>query len=510
MAKRKPQYKPLLFTTTMRNPERLRGILAILKPYNGKILTNSLILDVVKDIIKNGIYESNPEKKNKEIQDKLKNGETLTDTEVSQIIKDSPQDHKEAGFDRGWPSRFDTWYKFTKELGFVYYEMDTKIEFSEAGLMLIDNKHPEFQQQIFLNAFVKYQRNNPFRRVLNENVPLILLLETIKRINQDRRFNSKGITRNEIPIVLSWRDNNSEALYEQIVKIREQYSYNPSGEVILEICDNLTNGRHNSNKPKTILQEYPDEFLRKMRLTGLITIRGMGRFVDLNTNEQETIDYVLETYNKYKKYDTEKAYFDYMSSVDKNLISAKAIPTINIIQEKKFLVKWASHYRWDTIKDELTKLSQKQSSRDDILKLIPEPLRLEFLSSLAIVTKFPDILVKPNYVTDDEGLPTSYAPGGKPDIECEEMEKYILVEVTMLVGTQQYMKEIPSIARHLEERINSGQDAISLFVAPLIFIDSSRWVEFIEHKEGLKIYAFSIKEFILNLETKDRLYIKNR
>ena len=174
------------------------------------------------------------------------------------------------------------------------------------------------------------------------------------------------------------------------------------------------------------------------------------------------------------------------------------------------MVKWASHYRWDTIKDELTKLSQKQSSRDDILKLIPEPLRLEFLSSLAIVTKFPDILVKPNYVTDDEGLPTSYAPGGKPDIECEEMEKYILVEVTMLVGTQQYMKEIPSIARHLEERLNSGQDAISLFVAPMIFIDSSRFVKFLEKDEGLKIYAFSIKEFILNLETKDRLYIKNR
>ena len=293
MAKREQQYKPLLFTTTMRNPERLRDFLTILKPYNGKILTNSLILDVVKDIIKNGIYETLPEKKNKEIQNKLKNVETLTDAEVSQIIKDSPQDHKEAGFDRGWPSRFDTWYKFTKELGFVYYEMDTKIEFSEAGLMLIDNEHPEFQQQIFLNAFVKYQSNNPFKRVLNENAPLILLLETIKRINQDRRFNSKGITRNEIPIVLCWRDNNSEALYEQIVKIREQYSYNPSGEVILEICDNLTNGRHNSNKPKTILQDYPDEFLRKMRLTGLITIRGMGRFVDLNTNEQKTIDYVL-------------------------------------------------------------------------------------------------------------------------------------------------------------------------------------------------------------------------
>lgn len=510
MTKREQQYKPLLFTTTMRNPERLKEFLTILKEYNGKILTNSLILDVVRGLIKNGIYETQPEKKNKILQDKLKNGESLTEAEANQIIKDSPQEHKEAGFDMGWPSRFETWYGLAKQLGFVYYEIGKKIEFSQAGLMIIDNEHPEYEQQIFLNAFAKYQRNNPFKRVLNENVPLILLLETIKRINQDKRFNAMGITRNEIPIILCWRDNNSEALYQQIVEIREKYGYNPSGEVILEICDKLTGGRHNSNRPKTILQEYPDEFLRKMRLTGLITIRGVGRFIDLNTKEQNSIDYVLKNYSKYKKYDTEKTYFDYMSSIDKNLISLKVIQPINIKAEQKFLMKWSSHYKWDNIKEELTKLSGNQSSKDDILKLIPEPLRLEFLTSLAIITKYPDILVKPNYVSDDEGLPTSYATGGKPDIECEETKRYILVEVTMLAGTQQYLREIPPIARHLKERIDLRQDAISLFVAPTIFIDSSRWAEFIENKEGLKIYTLSIQDFIRNLENKDRLYIKSR
>jgi len=46
----------------------------------------------------------------------------------------------------------------------------------------------EFEQQAFLNAFVKYQRNGPFRKVLNENAPLILLLKVISKLNADELF----------------------------------------------------------------------------------------------------------------------------------------------------------------------------------------------------------------------------------------------------------------------------------------------------------------------------------
>lgn len=507
MAKREQEYKPLLFTTTMRNPERIKDFLSILKNYNGKVLTNSLVIEVVKELIKNGFYETMFMKRSRVIQEKMKNGETLTDKELEQIIKNSPQNHQERGFDKGWASRFDTWYKLTKELGFVYYEMNKKIEFSKIGLMLVDNEHPEFEQQAFLNSFVKYQRNNPFKRVLNENAPLILLLETIKRINQNEEFNGKGITRNEIPIVLCWRDNNSEALYKQIIAIRGKYGYNPSGEVILEICDKQTGGRHSSNKDKTILQEYPDEFLRKMRLTGLITIRGFGRFIDLNTKEMQKINYALKTYSKYKKYKTERDYFDYMSSIDKGLFSFEVKPIIDIQIERRLLIKWAEHYKWDKIKDELTKLSLNQSSKDEILRLIPAPMRLEFLTSLAIVIKYPEVIVKPNYISDDEGLPSSHAIGGKPDIECEELRKYILVEVTMLTGTQQNIREMPSISRHLKDRIDLKQDAISLFIAPIIFDDSLRFSKFIKHDEGLKIYPFSIKEFLSHIEKNNLLYV---
>lgn len=374
--------------------------------------------------------------------------------------------------------------------------------------MLVDNEHPEFEQQAFLNSFVKLQSNNPFKRVLNENAPLILLLQTIKKLNANKEYNGKGITRKEIPIVLCWKDNNSETLYKQILEIRKKYNYNPSNEVILDVCDKLLGGRHNSNKDKTLIQEYPDEFLRKMKLTGLITIRGFGRFIDLNTKEIKKVDYAIKNYSKYKKYKTEKEYFDYISLIDENLISLEVEQIVDITFERKLLIKWAEHYKWEKIKEELIKLSSNQSSRDDILRLIPSPLRLEFLSSLAIVLKYPNVIVKPNYISDDEGLPSSHAIGGKPDIECEELKRYILIEVTMLTGTQQNIREMPSISRHLKDKIEDKQEAISFFIAPIVHHDTKQYSKFLEYKENLKVFTFSIKEFLENLEKNKILYIK--
>ena len=42
--------------------------------------------------------------------------------------------------------------------------------------------------------------------------------------------------------------------------------------------------------PKSIMVDYPDEFIRKMRITGLFSLRGGGRFLDINKNEIEKID----------------------------------------------------------------------------------------------------------------------------------------------------------------------------------------------------------------------------
>ena len=75
------------------------------------------------------------------VKDKWKNEIELSETETKKVFSDNPQSHKEAGFEKGWPSRFDTWFKIAKELGFVWYWQNEEIKFPESGKMLLDKKN---------------------------------------------------------------------------------------------------------------------------------------------------------------------------------------------------------------------------------------------------------------------------------------------------------------------------------------------------------------------------------
>ena len=431
MIRRQPKYKPLLFTTTMRSPERLKRFLSVLKEYNGQVLDDKMAKKIAGEIIKRGLYK--PMNLSSKTKEKLKEKRVLNEKEVFKILKDNPQRHKEAGFEKGWSSRFDTWFKLGKELGFVFYRNGEKIKFSSAGLKLADaEKKNQLEQSIFLNAFAKYQSNNPFRRVLNENAPLILLLKVIKKLNADKEFKGRGISKLELPLLIYWKNNDSKKLYLRIKKLRREYRFSPSWELIFKICkDEIMEGQYIKRDHKSIMIDYPDEFIRKMRLTGLISLRGNGRFIDINKNETRKVEYVLKNYSEYKKYETEEGYFDYLSQIDNNLVSL-ASKKVSEIKKVEFLEKWVEYYSWDKIKSELLKLTKKSLTKDEVLKYLSNPVRLEFLTALAVKSQFPNIKVIPNYPVDDEGLPTSTAGGNKGDIECIEKKNGILIEVTML------------------------------------------------------------------------------
>ena len=133
---RNAEYKPLLYTTTVRNPERIKYNLFVLKKFENQILTNELATSVVGELIKYGLYRPMKVSANvKSIWKQTSGGELavsfLDDKTVSKIIEDNPQKHKEAGFDWGYPSRFATIFDLAKEFGFVYFKTGEKIEFSE-------------------------------------------------------------------------------------------------------------------------------------------------------------------------------------------------------------------------------------------------------------------------------------------------------------------------------------------------------------------------------------------
>lgn len=345
--------------------------------------------------------------------------------------------------------------------------------------------------------------------MLNDNVPLILLLETIKLLNADPEFNGAGISRKELPLLIFWKDNDANALYRRIKELRREYRYNPSDETIIDICiDDIMEGNYKKFDQKSIMQDYPDEFIRKMRMTGLISLRGAGRFIDINHNEDEKVEYVLEHYSTYPQFTDERAYFDYMATIDPNLLAIKPLE-VSASKSEELLNDWVAEYPWESIKKELAILSARRSSSDDVMRILAAPTRLEFLTALAIKSKLPHVRVIPNYTADDTGLPTSTAGGGIGDIECIESPKGILVEVTMAEGRAQTIMEIWPIERHLVEfKKKYTDDSESIFIAPSIYPDSVRQIDWIAFEsDGKKrIRPYNIADFISFLETAEHLY----
>lgn len=244
-------------------------------------------------------------------------------------------------------------------------------------------------------------------------------------------------------------------------------------------------------------------------MTGLISLRGAGRFIDINHNEDEKVDYVLDNYSTYSSFTDERAYFDYMAKVDPNLMEIKAV-AVSASEGEEFLKNWVDEFPWNKIKEELKILSKRRTSSDEVLRILSAPIRLEFLTALAIKSRLPHVRVIPNYAMDDTGLPTSTAGGGKGDIECIEQHHGILVEVTMLEGSTQRIVEIIPIERHLVSfKEKYTEDSQCIFVAPSIYCDSQReiaWIKFDSNGKNV-IRPYKIDDFVNFLENSRRLYL---
>ena len=512
---RNEEHKPLSFSTTIRNPERIAGFLACLKQFDGQVLTNELIDKIAKTVIKQKLYYTMFEKRTPELKTVLESEDiTFSDAQLNVIVINSPQNHKEAGFEKGWPSRFDTWYKISKEFGFVYYEIGEAIKISQSGYMLcdayeasnVDDDVSKKIQNVFLNALVKYSSNNPFRRNANKNIPLLLLLKLIDLLKNDTDENDAGVSRKEIPFILCWPDNNASKLYSYIKEFRKIHGFKASDDTVYSMCLTLLNSTNQTRfKKSKITREGVDDFLRKARITGVFTLRGMGRFVDFNKLEHEKIEYVLENYGEYKTFANELEYYNFVGSMDAQIVSIETDAiTYNISDIRKTkLAEIANKYSDEQIRNELELLSVNRKSSDQYFSDIDEPTRLEFLTSVALHQNLKDVYVEANYHIDDEGNPTFTASGGLGDIEVYNESHNSLFEVTLMRGKQQAVAEIPAITRHLDALNNDNKFAV--FIAPLLHADTTYMIDFTKSHYNLDIIGYTITEFCEKLKNTTQL-----
>lgn len=514
---RKSERKPLSFSTTMRNPDRIAGFLNCILPFEGKVLTNDVIFEVAAQlIIKKLYYTEKYEMKVPQYKAIYKDEDAeFTKEQAFDIIRNSPQDHKEAGFEKGWPSRFDTWYKLPMEFGFISYAMNQPIKISQTGHMIVDayNEQPTNDkkvQNVMLNAMMKYQSDNPFRRNLNSNVPLLLLLNVLKLLKADTEENGAGLFRQELSLLICWPNDDADALYKKIKQLRKKVRFNYSDEYMYQICLDLLDAdssKKNRFKMNQICGEAVDEYIRKMRSTGIISLRGNGRFIDINTLEQEKIDYVITNYTKYSSYTDIDSYYLYMGSIDNKILDIQQTVEIDLSDiRKRTLYKYANEYTEEKVFDEIQRVCAKRDSTDPMLKFINAPTRLEFLTSIALVQGFKGLDVNPNYSVDDEGLPIFTAGGGIADIECYDVDCDSFFEVTLMCGKQdQLMNEIIPIRRHLVEHKAVREESFSVFVAPVVHTDTKEMASWYKFKENLDIITLNVGEFINKVKTCEKV-----
>lgn len=507
---RKTERKPLSFSTTMRNPDRIAGFIECLLPFENQTLTSDVIRKIICRALNKKLYSTVYQVGIPEYKRILNSDDDVyTEEQLNNIINNSPQQHKEAGFEQGWDSRFDTWFKLPMEFGFVFYAMDQPIRVSNTGHMLIDayKESPSDDrkiQNVFLNAMMKYQTDNPFRRNENSNVPLLLLLNVLNKLKADKTQNGAGVSRQELSLFICWNDSDADALYKKIIQIRNDVGFKGSDEYFYEICLDLLGADESMRKRFKMSQicgEAVDEYIRKMRSTGIISFRGNGRFIDLNTLEEKKIDYVIQNYTAYKKYATCQEFYEYMGTIDSVILDLeKGVKTDTSDIRKAALKKYAQVYPESKVFEELRLLSTKKSSKDDMLKFLKAPTRLEFLTSIALVQHFKGLDVNANYSVDDEGLPTFTAGGDTSDIVCHDDDCDILVEVTLMCGRQdQVNNEIIPIRRHLLEHKKKKENSFSVFIAPRVHADTKEAVEWYKHKDDVDIIPFDIDEFIKKL-----------
>lgn len=562
MAKRR---KPISFDTTLRNPERIPRFISVLSDFEGETLNDENAILLEATIIQQKIFQ--PTKKTlgsytrkygskfkfyakdqsdnaienvrKYFSEWEKQDAGETDIEkIVYLLENTITSHKESGWRGGWESRLHTQFNFLNELGLVRVVKSKKILISDTGKLMIENYHKghkindssaDFKEQsAFLIAFSKYQINNPYRQntIKINFLPLVLNLLLYVKKNYDK----PGISRQDISFVIVWGDNDFRSLGDYIFKFREKFGYRTSDELVYEYAMNLLNSESRNLKPqkaseefikskqkdykfRKITRETPDEVIRKLRLTMLISLRGGGRFIDINTNEINKINHVVEMYSANTNFDNEKIdYLKYMGRIDKRLIFDKQeeISSAKNELKSKVISDWAKKNDWNFFKNETTIcISSNKSSNDMILKYLEKPVRLEFLVAIVLKKALPNLDVLPNYLTDDEGIPFTTAMGKSKnrvgaDIDIFENTIHAIAEPTLSNSRSfQTDHEIPSIRTHVIETVkkdkleeNKYKEWFAIFIAPTISRDIGDTVAAVKHINNVNIYPWEILDLI--------------
>lgn len=550
--------KPWSITTTIRNPERLRDFLAVLKKIEGEDwnLENQAKYQIL--LIQARVYGY----RNIQFYNGLsKEQMNLIDDPEKEISFDKAKEIFETKKYEDPSMRGRQSINVLKKFGFVIIK-DGKILFTELGNFFIDSNSD--LGETFFRSFIKWQIPNPdiddYSYDSGYDIkPFIGTLHLIDLVNKksiNLGESPKGISRREFTLFATTLVNfknigkyangimELRSLLKGKNKLEQKEIFNSYQERFVKNFAKVSDKESIAKLIKNI-KDYADNAIRYFRLTRYIFIRGNGFYIDLEPRRKVEIENLLAFDNaESAPFKTKGEYLEYMADMIepklpweskekyieiinalieeiKDIEQKLKISAIEIIDYGSFtddeLVKYIEQlreYRRDLQEQEnhvrsqdLEAINQYIESLENIYQADERATVLEKYSSLALHALNDALKIQPNYPVGDDNEPTFTAPAGKPDIECFYKTFNAICEVTMLSTRDQWFNEGQPVMRHLRdfEGKNGDKPAYCLFVAPTLHRDTLNtfWYSVKYGYEGQtqKIIPLTIKDFIELLKT---------
>lgn len=521
----KSVYKVFSFSTTIRNPQRNFVFLECLNKFNGLIFDSKISRLYFEELVKNGIYKlSNIPSK---INEKLINDDVLNNLEFEELLKLNPQISSEEKIN----FRIRTQLKALESQGFLIFSGDKNkpiITMTNLAFELINRK--SYITDIYSKIMIGLHSSNPARTsALNKArvfLNTIFVIDLLKKEWESLGKEFKGVLKYEFKsFVLGMKDCNYKKCVQDILNYRKICGLN---EDETYIKDYLFNKLGLKEIKYESLNDYADEVFRKFEMTGLLISRGKFKHIyyDFSSFNSQKVKSILQAYKNYdfKRFSNIEEYINFLENIKLPWLDSDEV-RIEVIKQKakslNIILKESDFGNLTVLEESLNqkfynKALQTAILQSDIKELleelkilaslsnakskydIPEPLRLEYLLALILGKKYGITKLYSNIIYNENGVPLSYAPAGKIDLEYQDF----LLEATMIKNrNQQLNSETTSIARHMKESQDKMQKELrTMLIAPYIHWDVALFFKFCAKEFESKIAPITISKFIELIE----------
>jgi len=534
-------------STTIRNPERIRNFLKVLKELEGEVWDYNTQVKFQIKLIQNKLYGFGEPQFENNLSKKHKNW-LLTENLSYQKAKDIffSKNYKDP------PMRGRVSFSPIEKLGFVYLNQKKQIVVSDFGNKFLESDYD--LGEIFLKSLLKWQYPSPgftkYKKEYGYDIkPFIASLHLINEVNKkckELKIKEKGVSKKEFAMffvsLINFKYIKETACKLVNFRLENEKLNNAESEKFFNLFfkKNFNNFESWNNAV-----EYTDNIIRYFRLTRFIIIRGNGFYIDLEPRRIIEIKSLLKKFDgraecfdsshSFRKYlgdfslpelpwenvlklkQLQKLLFDETSKKYSNLLTKgclipvipkidEKLSTVNelkksvnklriflrVLNETEIKVNSQSVSKVEEYIDELSNIFQKQN----------RSIELEKYVNLALNALNDAITIKPNYPVGDDNEPTFTAPANKADIECFYQSFYSICEVTLLTNRSQWYNEGQPVMRHIRDFENKyfDKETYCLFVAPKLHRDTVNtfWISVKYEYEGKKqkIIPVTIYQFI--------------